>query len=249
MSESAEGIQAFLNARKADYVTAVRVVRETNTAILDVSREKVGKTASRGMTSKRQLAHLSSMITKELGLSVVIALRSGRVLTDIEAGLRATLERRHPNEISELVVSFPTTDRAEVLLRTTENVDVARASAVRTAVEEFLRDANFSEVRIEVLESDLPMPNLMVILKTLKVCAPANLDQLSLFLRKSGFQCPDVRWLSAKLDIARKRDWVVRFSTGLYGLTTKGLTAVPVSRRRNSSDIDRILALGRRRTW
>lgn len=249
MSNNTEAVQAILKTRKADYVTAVRVIGETHTAILDVPREKVGDTASRGITSKRQLTRLSAEISEKLGLSVVIAFRSEGVLTDIEVGLRATLERRFPGSILDVVVSFPTTDRADVLLRMSEQAGDAEVGAVRGATTEFLRDAKFSEISIEVVVPDLPTPNLMIILRALKVCAPANLEQLSSLLMERGYRCPDTRWLSTKLDMARKRDWVVRSSAGLYALTTEGLAAVPVSRRRSSSDIERILALGRRKTW
>ena len=249
MSDVTTSLHAFLEARKADYVASVRVIAETRTAILDIPRERLGETASGRMTSRRQLDRLASDIKKEFGLSVMFAFRSEGLLADIESGLRATLERRYPEKVSELVVSFPTVERAEVLFRKSGQFGEVNGAEVQAVISDFLRDASFLEVHVEELNSELPQPSLMNILKALKSCAPATIAQLLACLSERGFSCPNTRWLSNKLDLARKRDWVVRSSEGRFTLTIEGLGVVPVSRRRTSSDIERILALGRRKKW
>lgn len=249
MSDSVVSLKAFLADRRAEYVTSVRVIAETKSAILDVSRERVGDTATRRMTSKRQLARLASDIKKAFGLSVLFAFRSEGPLAAIEAGLRATLERRFPGAASELVVSFPTQDRAEVLFRRSGQSEAGSGADLKAVIVEFLREAKFDAVHIEEMSAELPQPSQMNILKALKSCAPATVDQLVVYLNEHGFSLPSTRWLSSKLDSARKRDWVVRSNDGRFALTIEGLGVVPASRRRTSSDIERILALGRRKQW
>lgn len=249
MSDAVVSLNAFLAERKVDYVTSVRVIAETNSAILDVPRERVGDTASRRMTSRRQLDRLASDIKKAFGLSVLFALRSEGPLAAIEAGLRATLERRFPGAVSELVVSFPTQDRAEVVFRRSGQSEAGAGTVLKAAISELLREAKFDAVHIEEISAELPQPSLMNILRGLKSCAPATVDQLVVYLNDHGFSCPSARWLSGKLDGARKRDWVVRSNDGRFALTIEGLGVVPASRRRTSSDIERILALGRRKKW
>lgn len=249
MSDAVVSLNAFLADRKVDYVTSVRVIAETNSAILDVPRERVADTASRRMTSRRQLDRLASDIKKAFGLSVLFALRSEGPLAAIEAGLRATLERRFPGAVSELVVSFPTQDRAEVVFRRSGQSEAGAGTELRAAISEFLHEAKFEAVHIEEMSAELPQPSQMNILRALKSCAPATVDQLVAYLNEHGFSLPNARWLANKLDIARKRDWVVRAKDGRFTLTIEGLGVVPASRRRNSSDIERILALGRRKQW
>ena len=249
MSDTEQSLLAFLKARRAHYVTSARVVADIKSAILDVPRERLGDTASRLTTSRWQLDRLASDIKKEFGLSVLFAFRSGGPLDDIESGLRATLERRFPGVVSELVVSFPTVTRAEVVFRRSGQSEGASGGEVQAVIVEFLREASFDGIQVEELSAELPKPSLMNILKALKSCAPATVDQLVLYLNHHGFSCPSARWLSGKLDGARKRDWVVRSNDGRFALTIEGLGVVPASRRRTSSDIERILALGRRKKW
>lgn len=249
MSDAVVSLEAFLAARKVDYVTSVRVIAETKSAILDVPRERVGDIASRRMTSRRQLDRLASDIKKAFGLSVLFAFRSEGPLAAIEAGLRATLERRFPGAVSELVVSFPTQDRAEVLFRCSGQSEAGAGTDLKAVIAEFLREAKFDAVQIEEMSAELPQPSQMNILRALKSCAPGTVDQLVVYLNEHGFSLPSTRWLSSKLDVARKRGWVVRSNDGRFALTIEGLGVVPASRRRTSSDIERILALGRRNQW
>lgn len=249
MSDALVSLKAFLADRRVDYVTSVRVIAETKSAILDVPRERVGDTASRRMTSRRQLDRLASDIKKTFGLSVLFAFRSEGPLAAIEAGLRATLERRFPGAVSELIVSFPTQDRAEVVFRRSGQSEEGAGTDLKAVIVEFLREAKFGGVQIEEMSAELPQPSLMNILRALKLCAPATVDQLVVYLSEHGFSLPSNRWLSSKLDVARKRDWVVRSNDGRFALTIEGLGVVPASRRRTSSDIERILTLGRRNQW
>lgn len=242
-------LKAFLADKKVDYVTSVRVIAETKSAILDVPRERLGDTASSRMTSRRQLDHLASDIKKAFGLSVLFAFRSEGPLAAIEAGLRATLVRRFPGAVSELVVSFPTQDRAEVVFRRSGQSVVDAGTDLKPAIVDFLREAKFGEVHVEEMSAELPQPSQLNILKALKLCAPVTVEQLEAYLKEHGFSLPSTRWLSGKLDAARKRDWVVRSNDGRVALTVLGLAVVPASRRRNSSDIERVLALGRRKQW
>ena len=249
MSDAMLSLKAFLADRKVDYVSSVRVIAETKSVILDVPRERLGDTASPRMTSKRQLDRLATAIQNEFGLSVLFALRSEGLLNDIESGLRATLERRFPGAISELVVSFPTVKHAEVIFRRSGQSGEGIGAEIQAVILEFLREAKFDGIEIDELSAELPKPGLMNILKALKSCAPASVDQLLVYLSEHEFSCPNNRWLSSRLDVARKREWVVRSSEGMFALTVEGLKVVPATRRRNSSDIERILALGRKKKW
>lgn len=249
MSDVVSSLRKFLLARNADYVTSIRVVGDTKSAILDVPNERIGDAVSSQMTSRRQLDRLAKDIQNEFGLLVHFAFRSEGPLNAIETGLRATLERRFPEVVSELVVSFPTVNRAEVVFRRSGRLKNASGSEVQAVITEFLREASFESVQVDELSAELPAPSLMNILRALKSCAPVTVDQLHIYLREHEFSCPDARWLSSKLDVARKRDWVIRSSDGRFALTVEGLKVVPATRRRTSSDIERVLALGRRKKW
>jgi len=249
LSDVVSSLRKFLSARNAEYVTSIRVIGDAKSAILDVPNERIGDAISSQMTSRRQLDRLATDIQKEFGLSVLFVFRSEGPLNDIEIGLRATLERRFPGVVSVLVVSFPTVNRAEVLFQCSGQSEEGSGKEVLAVIAEFLREASFEHIQVDELSAELPVPSLMNILKALKSCAPATVDQLHDYLSEHEFSCPNIRWLSSKLDVARKREWVIRSNNGMFALTVEGLKIVPVTRRRNSTDIERILALGRRKKW
>lgn len=253
MSDLADTLRAFISSRKADYITGVRVIEETKSAFLDVPRERIGDKVSKGSTSVRQLDRLASEIKKAHGLTVTFIFRDKGNLAALESGWRVALTRLYPDALSDLDFSFPTNDRVAALFSLSGNSESISGAEVRNAIEDLLKAANFKSVQVEELPADLPSPNLLNILKGLKVCAPVTVDQLASHLKEQGFSFPDNRWLSKKLDSARKRGLVVRSNgsgvQGRYSMSIEGLSVIPAPRRRNSSDIERILALGRRKEW
>lgn len=239
----------FLADRGARYVSSVRLVEDAGTVILEVPRSRLSDTAGKGMTSRRQLAQLRSAITRRFELRVVITFQAEELLADVEAGLRALLERNLPGKFSNLAVSFPTSNSADVWGFMNENGTNTEVESVRALIEQYLKEAKFSSINVQVSGAAKPQPSLVAILRSVKTHAPAELSQLLADLDVRGFGCPSDRWLSAKLDAARKSGLVIRSQPGKYTLSLEGLSAVPVSTRKTSSDIDRVLALARRKQW
>ncbi|MBF0556126.1 MAG: hypothetical protein HQK96_16505 [Nitrospirae bacterium] len=87
----------------------------------------------------------------------------------------------------------------------------------------------------------------IAILRVIKISSPVNESEISAMLTKKGYSLPQPPWLYKKLEILRNRKLVVRNRNGSYALTTMGLGFVPHNRERSSSDIERALALGRKK--
>jgi len=91
------------------------------------------------------------------------------------------------------------------------------------------------------------LPSLQMVLRKLKVHAPATIPALMSSMREAGFTVPDSRWLNRCLDRFRKQGLVTKSAEGVFCLTEKALAVVPHGKNRMSSDIERVLALGRRK--
>lgn len=240
---------SFVNERGASFVSSARYISANNTLILDIDAESIGDTVGPNRTSRRQISFLSSAIKKRFQVRVIVSLRAGKILTDLESGLKAVLQRRYPNNYSGLVASFPSTNRAAVWISLEALVDSETDQSIRRTVLEFLDHAGIHSVDIEIASPSLPAPSTVAILRSLKRLAPVDLNTLMKDLADRRLPCPSAKWLSQKLDGARKRGLVVYMTDHRYTLTVDGLGLVPTSKSRSSSDIDRVLALARRKTW
>lgn len=242
-------IEEFLGDRGANYVVAVRFNEFSKILLLEVPRDRVRETAGRGFTSKRQLGYLTRVLEEKFDLRVLTTFRDSQQFTDLESGLRAMLIRKFAGLVEDTYISFPTANKALVWIGLAQVLEKSVADGVQAVVSSFLKQAEISCEGIEFLNPRHPEPSIVVILRSVKVRAPASIREIMEDLSGKGLSCPSERWLAAKLDGARKRGLLVRNATETYVLTALGLDIVPHSRSRASSDIDRMLSIAKRRGW
>ena len=102
-------------------------------------------------------------------------------------------------------------------------------------------------IRDIVFVGNANVPSVTAILRTVRKHAPVDPIHLAQELEDNGFLIPDERWLGRKLDRLRRAGQIVRRGDGRYFLSVESLSGLGTSRRRNSADVQRLLALGRKR--
>lgn len=242
-------IRQYLESKGYGFVTAVHINSVAKTALLEVPREKLRGRAEPGFTSGRQLHFVAKAIAEKFDLRVLLAFRDTPGTADIEAGLRAYLLRAFQNVALGAFVSFPTGDTASVWVEVSRVPEAAETAQMQSMVDKYLNDFGIKVTSFDFLAPALPEASLPAILRSLKRLAPAEVSAIRADLGTKGLLCPSEKWLSARLDAARKRQLVQRDGRGRFVLTAAGLAAVPTTRTRSSSDIDRILWLARRKEW
>jgi hypothetical protein len=244
-----EKIRDFLKRRRADYIEDVRVRTSDGTVIASVPEEAIGSRATKHKTSRRQLKYLKKKFEEELGIQIEFVIFRGREQEQFEAGLHRLLKNRFTEIIKDCFVSFPRHDSVEIWLDLTEeSLDRSRIlEDIRQTATEYLKlfNVDLAELHWTGLEKELP--SRIVILKTVKASAPSSVDVIKGVLENEGFAVPSLSWLEGKLDVLRKRDMLLRQEDGSYVLTETGLRFVPHGAFRSSSDIERALALGRKK--
>lgn len=245
----ANQIRQYLKSKGYAFVTAVHVNSLAKTALLEVPREKILGRAEHGFTSKRQLHFVAKAIGEKFDLGVLFAFRDTTRTADIEAGLRAYLLRAFQDVALGAFVSFPTGDKAAVWVEVSRLPEAAETAKMREVAEKYLDDFGIKIASFDFLAPALPEASLPAILRSLKRLAPAEISAIRADLGARGFLCPSEKWLSARLDSARKRQLVQRDERGRFVLTAAGLATVPTTRTRASSDIDRVLWLARNKEW
>lgn len=241
----ANQIRQYLESKGYAFVTAVHVNSMAKTVLLEVPREALRGRAEPGFTSRRQLHFVAKAIGEKFDLRALFAFRDTMHTADIEAGLRAYLLRAFHDIALGAFVSFPMGDRAAVWVEVSRVPEAAQTVQMQEATEKYLDAFDIKVASFDFLAPALPEASLPAILRSLKRLAPAEISAVRADLGSRGFLCPSEKWLSARLDAARKRQLVQRDGRGRFVLTAAGLAAVPSTRTRASSDIDRILWLAR----
>ena len=73
------------------------------------------------------------------------------------------------------------------------------------------------------------------------------LEKIINSLEDESYYIPSKNWIEAKVDNLRKKSMIIRQRDGSYALTNLALGIVPHGLSNKSSDIDRILELGKRK--
>ena len=133
-----------------------------------------------------------------------------------------------------------------VWVETKTNAEAWQQSVLNALIEKFLKLYGIEGPLVMYGDSE-NLPSNPTILRKLKIHAPLTTEQLVEVLVSSRSVVPNTRWLQTKLDALRKQGFVVRSPEGKYSLTELGLELVPYGKVRSSSDVERALALGRRK--
>ena len=190
---------------------------------------------------------LRADIKRRLELNVEWIITQDDRVAALEAALVGALEARFPGVFTVVSMSAPHVSPVWVW------VDTVPQTVNRPGEEELneMAASIFGAFGIEpptVLYSDnSELPSNPMILRGLKTNSTTTAEALEERLRQRHVLIPDLRWLQTKLDTLRREGLVVRVRPGTYAMTEKGLGIVPHGRSRSSSDVERALALARRK--
>ena len=243
-----EGLREFLQTRG---IACVSEIREGNSDDIDfvlyVPGDRVSRRVDAGRTSVRQMTRLCNDIKKQLKLNVEWIITQDDRVADLEAALRGAFEARFPGIFTAVSVSALHVSPSLVSVETDPQA-INRPGAEHLSE---IAASIFSAYGVEpptVFYGDgLELPSIPMILRGVKTGSPATAESLADRLRQSRTLIPDLTWLRRKLDTLRREGLVVRISSGAYAMTEKGLGIVPHGRSRSSSDVERVLALARRK--
>lgn len=242
-------VEEFLKAKRFYFASDIHIQPNSDVVLVSLPESMVGKKVSAKTTSRKKLTNLKAQFAEELGLSVEFILIRGAVHSQIEAGINALLSSQFPGLIQEAFLSFREDGLYDVWL---EPVKIECDSHetlkhIKPALVKYLSvfKSRLGLVRLTTFESALPSS--AVILRSIKKHAPTTAAQLFEALQSEEFSVPSQSWLDRKLDGLRKKQLLLRHEDGQFALTELGLNAVPHSNSRSSSDVERALALGRRK--
>lgn len=241
-----DSLQDFLKKRRAKYITDIKLRVSDATALVYVSSSAIGKKSGKGKTSIRQLKYLSKAIKKDLRLNTEILIHRGEEQQKFEAGLCALLRDNFGEAVEDCYVSLPEEKFAEIWIDLTD-FSLVNSESLKSKVIEYLELFDKKLRFIHWSGEKKEKPSNPIILRAVKTAAPAEVAEIQKIIEMKGLFVPSSEWLNGKLDLLRKNDMLLRQQDKTYVLTHKGLRLVPHGNFKSSSDIERALALGRRK--
>lgn len=240
-----EQIQAYLEHKRYSFIENVRLRPSDNFILVYVLREKIAQKVSPGFTSYRQLGNLRKELAKKFGRNVEILLVASEHHHELESVIYQNLNKKFDSKILSFHISFVDQQCVDTWLQVLDmneeikNQILASCTKILNSLEINIREVNWTDVYGD-------LPSTPRILRTIKTNQPVSMNEL---LSQLGNDYPGLkdRWLSHELDRIRKRGFIVRDQKSNYALTSAALRLVPAGAKYKSSDIDRALALGRRK--
>lgn len=228
---------------KFPFIKAKDVTDFIDTILLIVPMNKIVPLATPDNITKRQLSLLAKKIAEQLSVKVLISYSPFADKDNIEAALSALARSKlKKDKITDLTLSFADSQNA-MLYVFCKNLSTVERELWETLVEGVLKSFNIKINSFIYEAKNNPEPTMMMILRSAKKCQPFNLQELFNELHNRDYHVESLDWLNGKLDNLRKKGFLLRNHDGSYRMTLAGLEIVPVSKSKQSSDIERVLYL------
>jgi hypothetical protein len=231
--------------RLKKFVRRARYRPSDETVLIYVLRDKVAKKATGLTTSNRQLSNLKKSLSAKFGKHVEII----HVLSDAQESLEDTiilmLNNKFTGNVTSLYMSFENENIVNSWIEVSELSDDLK-NAMEIHYAKILEDVGLGFGTVQWIDSTREMPTFPWLLRFLKSNQPINIEDFADEV-VNNFPSVNRKWLNHKLDQLRKKNLLIRETSGNYVLTVQGLSVVPAGASYSSSDVDRALALGRKR--
>jgi len=233
--------------RLSKYFVSDLQIRPTDGSILlYIPKDKVSDTGESNTVTRRQIRGISSELEKKYGTPVNVVLLKSRKIEELELGLGHLLNQRFNNAIEQFYLSFSAKSEINAWILV-PGLSSSLKQEINDVFGLLLEESSLIKGTIQWIDPDIDLPSLPAILKVVKSLQPVLI--LSLF-QELADRYPDTseKWLNSQLNKLIKKKCLVRDKgSASYTLTSLGLNIVPSSLNRNSSDVLRALALGKRK--
>ncbi|WP_157889271.1 hypothetical protein [Chromobacterium subtsugae] len=228
-----------------DIITEIRVDEQNKIILLDLFDNNVSNKREHNSISPGQIEFLKRKLRKLFDFRVEVVLKQSELSTQIEEDIRYEVKKKYPNLVESVSLSFKTSTDAYVIVFPAAQLSKDACEDIERHIKAQLELVEVKSVGFDFVLNKWLEPSNIQILRLVKITAPVTLDNLMARINGQNLYCPSERWLASKLDLLRKKRLVVRLENGTYALSARGLLVTPYGTDRKSSDVERMLFLGK----
>jgi hypothetical protein len=228
------------------FVSDLQIRPTDGSILLYIPKDKVSDSGQLGFVTRRQLKGISKELENKYDTPVNVILLKSRKIEALELGLIQMLNQRFDNAIEQFYLSYSAKSEINAWILV-PSLSVPLKEEIYNLLKLLLKESSLKVGTIQWINSDNDLPSHPAILKMVKSIQPAMIECINENL-KSNYPDTSEKWLNKQLDKLIKKKFLVRDkSSENYSLTSHGLSVVPNTLNRNSSDVIRALALGKRK--
>ena len=197
----------------------------------------------------RAIAMLEGRLLRDLKVSVTVNRLVGESDEAVANILLKALAKSLSEGLADVVIAIDNQqcDVIIVVRSATDLPDDADRKKVHRKIDKILEavDLEVGTVLFALLGGDSPSEYQLI--RHISTLSPVSVERLAQSLQKDDLHVPSTRWLNRQLDELSRRKLVKFQADGGFVLTETGLSVLPRLEHRNSPDVQRALALARRR--
>jgi len=248
VSANITSIVALLNSNNVNNITDIKYVPDSNMIFISIPSSDVSSTAEKGKISTRQINIIKKQISDKFQIAAEFIIFIDQNHKKIEDGLNVLLKGKYSEFNVEAIISFISYNRADIWVNGDDNKMTQQLfSKISQDIKIYLTIFNISINNIFKNVSEKVTPSSVVIIKIIKKYSPVTLQNIMSKLNDLNYFIPSHDWISSQLDTLRKKGYVIWQENNTYVLTHKGIDVLPSLKSPQSSDIDRILEIGRKK--
>lgn len=197
----------------------------------------------------RAIAMLEGRLLRDLKVSVTVNRLVGESDEAVANILLKALAKSLSEGLADVVIAIDNQQCDVIIVVRSANdlPDDADRKKIHRKIEKILEvvDLEVGTVLYALLRGDSPSEYQLI--RHISTLAPVSVERLAQSLQKDELHVPSTRWLNRQLDELSRRKLVKFQANGGFVLTEAGLSVLPRLEHRNSPDVQRALALARRR--
>jgi len=214
--------------------------------LVTIEGESAGKSVAYAHRKRREIAAIIRTKGEELGRPCTVRLDLDDAITRLERLFESRLRIDFPSinsvtfEISGQSNLFASINMSEDINDSIKKAIVRNARKFIDGEELHLQDCRF-------LSSESRTPSDAAILRSIRKTQPTSLHRLTGDLQDQGFTIPNRKWLRHRIDHLRQRGLAIAGKDTPINLSGTAIERMSSFRGRNTGDVERALALARRR--
>lgn len=239
MSVDIRLVEEFLKSKNIKYVASCSYIEDEDTLILNIPNDFL----SSGATTSRKILNLKKSISTKFDTNVIDSIIQSEKSSSIHFGITSIINEIIASNDYDISLIIQSEGDFSIFIKFKKIINSERVSKIQENLEKYFEILDVKKFNIEFIKISNNPPTLTAILRSAKKIAPFTINEINTELESRRFDLPSKKWMNTQLDLIRKRGLIFRRQDGMYALTYKGILTTPVTKNRNSSDVERVLYL------